>query len=213
MGVNDGSCGYSMSKIYVTGRELKNILDVLLLAKNMSSDYYGYWSGIRYKINPLRMPLDRVYQIEMGNEKDGYHKIKLNKDKSRLYGIVTNAYVMEFFGIIKSMTKGILKVVPKYADGTPIPDFKMALIDRDPGRPGIQEAKEWAGLLSYVSQLPDLNGNGIPEMPEKYREVQKSSESKSSINPLLCFKGSNGINVVPAVLVAAILAGAVIVII
>ncbi|MCX6223282.1 MAG: metallophosphoesterase, partial [Bacteroidia bacterium] len=167
MGVKDGSYGYSMSKIYVTGRELKNILDVMLLAKNMSPDYYGYWSGVRYKINPLRLPLDRVYQIELGNDKDGYHKIKLNKDKSKLYGMVTNAYVMEFFGIIKSMTKGILKVVPKFADGTPIPDFKLALIDRDPNLPGIQEAKEWAGLLTYASQLPDLNGNGIPDMPEK----------------------------------------------
>ncbi|MFA5816390.1 MAG: bifunctional metallophosphatase/5'-nucleotidase [Bacteroidales bacterium] len=206
-GVTDESFGYSMSKIYVTGRELKNILEVMLLAKNRSSDYYGYWSGVRYKINPLRLPLDRVYQIELGNEKEGYRKIKLNKDKSKLYGIVSNAYVMEFFGIIKSMTKGILKVVPKFADGTPIPDFKLALIDRDPNLPGIQEAKEWAGLLTYASKLPDLNGNGIPDMSEKYREVQRSSETKASINPVLCFKGTNGINVVPAVLVAAILAG------
>jgi len=207
MGVNDGSFGYSMSKIYVTGRELKNILDVMLLAKKMSSDYYGYWSGVRYKINPLRLPLDRVYQIELGNEKDGYRKIHLNKDKSKLYGIVSNAYVMEFFGIIKSMTKGILKVVPKFADGTVIPDFKLALIDRDPNLTGVQEAKEWVALLTYASKLPDLNGNGIPDMPEKYREVQRSSESKASINPVLCFKGTNGINVVPAILVAAILAG------
>lgn len=207
LGVNDGSAGYSMSKIYVTGRELKNILDVMLLAKNMSSDYYGYWSGVRYKINPLRMPLDRVYEIELGNEQDGYRKIPLTKDKSRLYGLVTNAYVMEFFGIIKSMTKGVLKVVPKFADGTPIPDFKLALIDRDPAQPGIQETKEWAGLLTYASLLPDLNGNGIPDMPEKYREVQGSTEVNASVNPVLCFKGTNGINVVPAVLVAAILAG------
>ena len=207
MGVNDDSPGYSMSKIYVTGRELKNILDVMLLAKNMSSDYYGYWSGVRYKINPLRMPLDRVYQIELGNDRDGYRKIRLNKDKSKLYGIVSNAYVMEFFGIIKSMTKGILKVVPKFADGTPIPDFKLALIDRDPKLPGIQEAKEWAGLLTYASKLPDLNGNGIPDMPEKYREVQRPLESKASVNPVLCFRGTNGINVAPAVLIAAILAG------
>jgi 5'-nucleotidase/UDP-sugar diphosphatase len=207
MGVNDGSAGYSMSKIFVTGRELKNILDVMLLAKNMSSDYYGYWSGVRYKVNPLRLPLDRVYQIELGNDKDGYRKIRLNKDKSNLYGMVTNAYVMEFFGIIKSMTKGILKVVPKFADGTPIPDFKLALIDRDPVQPGIQEAKEWAGLLTYASTLPDLNGNGIPDMPLKYQQVIVSCESKKSINPVLCFKGTNGINVVPALLIAAILAG------
>ncbi|MFA6128369.1 MAG: metallophosphoesterase [Bacteroidales bacterium] len=212
MGVNDGSAGYSMSKIYVTGRELKNIMEVMLLAKNISSDYFGYWSGIRYKVNPLRLPLDRVYQIELGNDQDGYRKIKLNKDKSRLYGIVSNAYVMEFFGIIKSMTKGILKVVPKFADGSVIPDFKLALIDRDPDRPGIQEAKEWAGLMTYASRLPDLNGNGIPDMPQKYQEVQYPLKSKASINPVLCVKGTNGINLVPAILVAGLLAGAALII-
>lgn len=206
-GVSDDLPGYSMSKIYVTGRELKNILEVMLLAKNMSSDYFGYWSGVQYKINPLRLPLDRIYQIEIGNDTDGYRKISLNKDKAKLYGIVSNAYVMEFFGIINSMTKGILKVVPKFADGKPIPDFKLALIDRDPGQPGFQEAKEWVGLLAYASGLPDLNGNGIPDVPEKYREARRSSESRASINPVLCFKGTNGINVIPAVLVAALVAG------
>ena len=119
---------------------------------------------------------------------------------------------MKFFGVIRKMTKGILKVTPKFADGTTIPDFKLALIDLDPNKPGIQEAKEWAGLLNYVSNLPDLNGNGIPDMPEKYREVKRSSESKASVNPVLAFKGTNGVNVAPAVLLAAIAAGAALII-
>lgn len=204
--------GYAMSRVYVTGRELKNILEAMLLAKNMSSDYYGYWSGIRYKINPLRLPLDRIYEIEIGNDQDGYHKINLKKRDSTLYSVATNDYVMKFFGVIKKMTKGILKVAPKFADGTPIPDFKLAILDIDPNKPGIQEAKEWAGLLTYVSNLPDLNGNGIPDMPEKYREVKHSSVSKASVNPILAFKGTNGVNVAPAVLITAIVAGAALII-
>jgi 5'-nucleotidase len=127
--------------------------------------------------------------------------------------MVSNAYVTEFFGIIKKMTKGILKVVPKFADGTVMTDFKLGLIDRDPDKPGVQEAKEWAGLMTFAAQLPDLNGNGIPDMPEKYRQVQASSVSKKSVNPVLCFKGTNGINVAPAVLIAAILAGTALIII
>jgi 5'-nucleotidase / UDP-sugar diphosphatase len=207
MSDHDGTFGYAMSKIYVTGRELKNILDAMLIAKNKSSDYYPYWSGIRYKVNTARMPLDRVYEIEVGNDQEGYQKIDLSKDPSKLYGLVTNNYVMKFFGVIKSSTMGLLKVVPKFADGTPVTNFDDARMDLDPGKPGIQEAKEWAGLLTYASKLPDLNGNGIPDMPEKYKNVIGSSESKSSINPVLFFKGTNGINVAPAVLVTAILAG------
>ncbi len=208
----DGSMGYSMCKCFVTGRELKNILEAMLIAKSTSSDYFPYWSGVRYKINTLRMPLDRVYEIELGNDKDGFKKIDLNKDPSKLYGLVTNNYVMKFFGVIKSSTMGLLKVVPKLADGTPVTDFNLTRIDRDPNTPGVQEAKEWAGLLTYASQLPDLNGNGIPDMPEKYKKVVMSSESGAKINPILWFKGTNGINVAPAVLIAAILAGAVLII-
>jgi 5'-nucleotidase len=207
MSETDGTYGYAMSKIYVTGRELKNILDAMLIAKNKSSDYYPYWSGIRYKINPLRIPLDRVYEIEVGNDKDGYHKIDLTKDPSKLYGLVTNTYVMKFFGVIKSSTMGLLKVVPKFADGTPVNDFSKAVIDRDPKKPGVQEAKEWAGLLNYASKLPDLNGNGIPDMPDKYMQVKESSVSRASINPVKCFKGTNGINVAPAVLGVLVLGG------
>ncbi len=208
----DGTVGYSMCKTFVTGRELKNILEAMLIAKNKSSDYYPYWSGIRYKVNRLRMPLDRVYEVELGNDQEGYHKIDLNKDPSRLYGVVTNSYVMKFFGVIKSSTMGLLKVVPKLADGTPVTDFNLTRIDKDPLTPGVQEAKEWAGLLTFASEQPDLNQNGIPDIPEKYRKVQYSSTEKSSLNPVLCFRGTNGINVVPAILVAGLLAGAAIII-
>jgi hypothetical protein len=158
------------------------------------------------------MPLDRVYEIELGNDKDGYRKIDPDKDPSKLYGLVTNNYVMKFFGVIKSSTMGLLKVAPKLADGTPVTDFNLTRIDCDPNTSGIQEAKEWAGLLTFASQLPDLNGNGIPDMPEKYRNIQASSEAGAKINPVLWFKGTNGINVAPAILIAAILAGAALII-
>jgi 5'-nucleotidase len=200
-GVGDDLPGYSMSKVFVTGRELKNILEVMLLAPRISSGNYPYWSGIRFRYNTARVPLDQVFEVEVGNDEEGYELIPLTKDESRLYSVVTNAYVLEFFGLIKDITKGILKVVPKHADGRVMEDLKLGLIDRDPSAPGIQEAKEWAGLMTFASQLPDLNGNGIPNVPEKYREVIRRSEQVKSINPATYFKGTNGVNVIPAALV------------
>jgi 5'-nucleotidase / UDP-sugar diphosphatase len=134
MSDHDGTFGYAMSKIYVTGRELKSILDAMLIAKNKSSDYFPYWSGLRYKVNTARVPLDRVYEIELGNDRDGYQKIDLSKDPNKLYGLVSNNYVMKFFGVIKSSTMGLLKVVPKFADGTPVTNFDDARIDLDPNQ-------------------------------------------------------------------------------
>jgi 5'-nucleotidase len=206
VGVNEDSPGYSMSKVYVTGRELKNILEIMLLAPSMSKGNYPFWSGVRFKYNNARMPLDRIYEVELGNDQDGYQKIRLEKDESRLYGFVTNAFILEFLGLARKMTGGILEVEPKFADGTVIPDLKLALIDRDRDMPGIQETKEWAGLLAFAGQLPDTNGNGIPDVPDTYRKARISSEKCISIGPGKYLKGTNGITLVPCVLTGGIAA-------
>lgn len=207
LGVTDHAPGYSISKIYVTGKELKTILDVMLIAPSMAPDNFPFWSGVRFKYNSLRMPLDRVYAIELGNETDGYKPVRITKDDSQLYSIVANSYVLNYFGLIKEITKGILTVVPKYADGTPIPDLKLAVIDRDPVMPGIQEAKEWAALLAFASQFPDLNGNGVPDIPMKYKEIEPHGEKHTSVNPASLFTATNGISIVPVVLGAGIITG------
>ena len=132
----------------------------------------------------------------------------ITKNPDKLYSIVTNAYVLEFFGLIEQVTKGILKVVPRFADGTPIPDLKMAVIDLDPNTPGTQEAKEWSALMLYCAGLPDLNGNGVPDIPDRYREIIHQGKRITSINPVKLFRATNGITVIPAVLEAGVLATA-----
>ncbi len=209
-GVRENTPGYSMTKIYLTGREIKNILEVMMLAPRMSTGNYPYWSGVKFKYNTLRMPLDQIYEVALGNEESGYETIRLNKDESSLYGIVTNAYVLEFFGIIREITKGTLKVEPKFSDGTPIPDLKLPLIDRDPMTDGLQEAKEWVGLMKYLQQLPDTDGNGIPNIPEKYRTPVPYAVGKASLSPVKLVKGSNGITLVPGLLLGGIAAATVI---
>ena len=207
-GAHDTSPGYSMAKVFLTGSEVKTVLEVMLLAPKISTGNYGYWSGVRFSLNPLRLPLDQIYEVELGNGLDGYHKIPLTRDPDRLYSLVTNTYVLDFLGLVKEITKGIFKVQPKFEDGTLMTDFKMAVMDRDLSTPGIQEAKEWAGLLTYASQLPDLNGNGIPDIPDLYRAAASPGTATPSISPILYLKGTNGVSVIPAVLVVGVLATA-----
>ncbi len=207
LGTTDKAPGYSMAKIFVTGAELKTILDVMLFSGASSSGTYAYWSGIRFKYNTLRMPLDRVYDIELGNDRDGYEAIRISNDASDCYSIASNIYVLQFFGLIKEVTKGILKVVPKDGECKPIPDFNHAIMDMNPDQPGIQEIKEWVAVMKYAGSLPDTNGNGIPDIPEKYRQVINSGEKSASINPVKLFRATNGITVVPAVLEVGIAAG------
>ena len=168
-GVTDKtSPGYSLAKIYITGRELKNILEIMQIAPSLSTSNYPYWTGVRYATNPLRLPLDKIYEVELGTEEKGFTKISLSKNDSTLYSLGANAYLLEFVSLIKDLSKGILSVVPKNKNGIPIQRIEEALVDLDPENPGIQEAKEWAALMEFCASFPDINNNGIPDIPQQY---------------------------------------------
>ncbi|MCD6346003.1 MAG: 5'-nucleotidase C-terminal domain-containing protein [Bacteroidales bacterium] len=192
-GVYDKSPGYSMAQIFLTGKEIKNILEAMLLAPKISTDNYAYWSGVRFKYNPNRIVLDQVYEVSLGDRVNGYHKIDLSNKNKQLYTITTNNYVLEFFGIVKQVTFGLLKVVPKDRYGNPVTDLNELLIDDDPDMPGLQEMKEWAGFITYLSQFPDINGNGIPDIPDYYKNPIHAGERKASLNPVFLWGSGNGI--------------------
>lgn len=166
--IDKNSPGYSLARIYVTGREIKNILEIMQIAPSLSTSNYPYWSGIRYSMNNLRMPLDRVYEVEIKNDNGEWESVYLSKNAERLYSLGANAYLLEFVGMIKDLSKGVLNVVPKTKQGIPITGIEDVLLDLDPEKNGIQEAKEWAALMDFCAGFKDNNGNGIPEIPEEY---------------------------------------------
>lgn len=84
-----------------------------------------------------------------------------------------------------------------------------ALVDADPNRPGIQEVKQWVGLMEYVRSFKDTDGDGYPEIPEKYRGKLGRTVREPSLNPALLLKGGTymtWIGFTMVVLVVAIVA-------
>ncbi len=59
--------------------------------------------------------------------------------------------MLEFIGIIKKMSFGIINVVPKDSEGNRVTDMKEAVIDMDDKRDGVQEGKEWLALIEFFS--------------------------------------------------------------
>ncbi len=53
--------------------------------------------------------------------------------------------------------------------------------------------KEWAGFITYLSQLPDLNGNDIPDIPDYYKNPVRAGEKIPSLNPVQLWSKGNGI--------------------
>jgi 5'-nucleotidase / UDP-sugar diphosphatase len=165
----DNIPGYPLARTFVTGKELKGIMEVLYLAPSSSPDNYIYFSGLRATYDPEKGLLRKITSIEIGDPVNGYVPLDWSKENTSLYSITANTYLLEFVGLIKKLSKGLVKVTLKNEKGAPIKSIQEAVIDADPLIPGIQELKEWVVLLDFLQQQPDTDNNGIPEIPAIYR--------------------------------------------
>jgi 5'-nucleotidase len=57
-------------------------------------------------------------------------------------------------------------------------------VDADKSQPGIQELKEWIGVMEYIKGFPDTNGDGISDIPDKYKGKLGRIVSEASLNPI-----------------------------
>ena len=184
IGVDD-TMGYPMVAMYLTAPELKKGLEILTSVYPLKNeDYFLQVSGIRFTYNPRRMVFDRVTKIELGDDEAGYEPLDYSASNKGLYRVTANIYNATFLKIVGDFTMNILKIVPKDRQGNPIENLSDALVDADPNRPGIQEVKQWIGLVEYVRGFPDRDGDGIPDIPEMYRGKLGRIVSEPSLNPV-----------------------------
>jgi len=158
---NDTLPGYPLARVYITGHELKNLMEVLLLSKG--DDSYVFVSGIKVYYNPKKIMLRRVYKIVLNGK-----PIDLSKKNPKLYSLAADTYLLGFIGRVKKLSYGLVNVVPKFEDGKPVHNIKNALIDFDKNKKGVQIGTEWLGVVRYMQHLKDTTGNGIPDIPLKY---------------------------------------------
>ncbi|MDT8401052.1 MAG: bifunctional UDP-sugar hydrolase/5'-nucleotidase [Bacteroidales bacterium] len=162
--------GYPLARVYVNARELKRILEILLVAYKSTPSNYCFYSGLEVKYDPGRGLLRKINSISIKNKDGGLVPVDISRNNTCLYSITANAYMLEFIGIIQQMTLGLIKVQPKDALGNEISDMKESIIDFDDDRPGIQEGKEWIALVRYLSSMDDGDGDGIPDLPLFYKD-------------------------------------------
>ena len=181
----DDTMAYPIITVYLTGAEIKKALEILTSVYPMKgSDYFLQVSGVKFTYNPRRMLFDRVTGIWMGSEEEGYRPLDYSTRNATLYRTAANMYNSTFLKLIGGFTYGILTIVPKDRDGKPIADLATARVDADKSAPGIQVLKEWVGLMEYVRQFPDTNGNGIPDIPAKYKAPLGRNVALPSWNPV-----------------------------
>ena len=171
---NDEIPGYALSRLYLTGRELKNVLEILQVAYKSASENYCYYSGIRVEYNPEKGLLKKIKKIEIEKNNGTKANVDFSRKNKTLYSITADSYMLQFIGIIKQKSFGIINVVPKDAEGRKVTDMKTAVIDMDNKKSGVQEGKEWLALAEFLMQMKDTNGDGIPDVDNKYAGSVKS---------------------------------------
>jgi 5'-nucleotidase/UDP-sugar diphosphatase len=185
---HDGGAGCPIVALYLTGEEVRRVLEItILLHEFMGSAYFIQISGLRYSYNPanavlltlpfanLPIPTTRaVTKMELYEgdgiqpvDTEGY--IPLKRGDRKLYHVVTDAYLLFFLPLVTD-TLPQLEVVPKNADGEPVPlDRIDELMIRHPdGR----ELKVWEAVVIYA-RAQASGVDGVPQMPDYYGGVAR----------------------------------------
>lgn len=194
VGIFDSEAGYPLTKMYLNGRDLKGLFEVLLLAHTIKGpSYFPRFSGANINYNLFRMPFDRIVDIQIGNAKDGYRIVDIGDGAEELYSVAATSYVSNFAWTIEALSKGVISITPRDKNGNPMTSVKEAVIDADPAVEGVQELKEWQALLSYVTALPDINQNGLPDIDAAPGLHENRISVSNSFSPIALLKNASPI--------------------
>ena len=185
----DGDPGYPLVAYYITGKELKDLLEVETTVGKMKNDAHLQFSGVNFSFNPHRIPFDRVTSIQVRNPRGVYEPV----DPEKRYRICMNYYTAQMVDYVRHASYGLLSITPRDHEGRPVTDTRQAIIDADAIAPGVQEIKEWVALAEYMKSFPDVDGNGIPDIPARYRQPEGRFSPSPSWNPIRLIAGGNWI--------------------
>ncbi len=103
-------------------------------------------------------------------------------EDEKLYRVVTDFYTSQMLAGVTDLSYGLLSLVPKFADGTPVKNYEDAIVMN-----GTQELKAWVAIAEYMKSFEDTDGDGIANVPEKYAapEGRKIVENSKNIIDLV----------------------------
>ena len=200
MGVGeDGTSGFPLVAVYLTGKELKAAMEVDASVTPIMPAAQLYMSGAKYAFNTKRMFFNRVYDAALTDvtfDESGTGNA-YEIDDNALYRVVTGMYSAQMLGTVKSKSMGLLSLEPKQANGTPVTDFADCILYDANGN----ELKEWYALAAYLEQF------GEGGLPDRYADPANGCKQVSdSFAPGQLLAGWNGITWVVLGIVLLILA-------
>jgi 5'-nucleotidase / UDP-sugar diphosphatase len=193
-GVVDQTAGSALVTGYLTGLELKNLLEYFLVDNPIHpGEFFPRASGMRFRYDPSRPKFDVVTAIELGDLHRGYKAIDISGKDARLYSLTCPLIVAPLIVAIPKYTKGKLALVPKNRKGQPLKSKVDALEEPQDGstpyllppagktdsksvvtsgkKKSAKEIKEWQAIMDYLRTLPAKKG-ALPIIPVDERATE-----------------------------------------
>ena len=184
MGVGaDGTSGFPLVGVYLTGKELKAAAEVDASVTPIMPAAQLYMGGIEYSFNTNRMFFNRVMDARLYRDTVWSEPAEVLGDPDavngnmtvthiereytgieddQLYRVITGMYSAQMLGTVKSKSMGLLSLEPKMADGSPVTDFNDCILYDENGN----EIKEWYALAAYLQFF------GEEKVPAVYDSAQ-----------------------------------------
>lgn len=217
MGVgSDGTSGFPLVGVYLTGKELKAAAEVDASVTPLMPAAQLYMAGLEYSFNTHRMFFNRVTDIQLAQRVDfvhsasvtmpdgnqatptgGSHVFYEDLEDNQLYRVVTGMYSAQMLSTVKGKSMGLLSLEPKMADGSPVTDFEACILRDKNGN----EIKEWYALAAY---LQSFGGEGVPSRYSRPDGDGRKDVSRSW-NPVELVKNPNWITLAALLVLAVVL--------
>ena len=191
-GVLDTTPGNTLVTGYLTGKEIKNVLEFCLAGSPARpGDYFPRASGMRFTYDPARPQFDMVTEVALGDLDRGYSAIDITGANNHIYGITSPLFFALLVIAIPKFTEGRLTLAAKDKHGKPLQSRVAAVAVPLQETPDLLpqagasidvvemvglsaqsapvEIKEWQAIMDYLQALPAAGAGELPIVPTDAR--------------------------------------------
>ena len=185
--------------IYLTGKDLKNAIELDASIQPLMSTAQLFMSGAEYSFNQYRMIFNKVDYAMLRGDDGTLREI----DDEQLYFVVAGMYMGQMLGSVEETSMGLLSITPRDEAGNPIAvDELVNYVVRDEnGTP----LKEWYAIADYL-----LSMGG--EMDARYASTDGRKVVYASLNPVKLLRNANVFTYVVLLVIAVLIAVVVLVV-
>ena len=179
--------------IYLTGKDLKNAIELDASIQPLMSTAQLFMSGAEYSFNQYRMIFNKVDYAMLRGDDGTLSEI----DDEQLYFVVAGMYMGQMLGSVEETSMGLLSITPRDEAGNPIAvDELVNYVVRDEnGTP----LKEWYAIADYL-----LSMGG--EMDARYASTDGRKVVYASLNPVKLLRNANVFTYVVLLVIAVLIA-------